>query len=259
MKKFISHLFFFLPILLFSQQSNNPLRITYELSFQIDSLDQSSVDTEYMYLDVDDKVSVFRSQTTHLKDSILSSKNPRALFGIQKSKFRYKIYKDRKNDELICLYDFTTFKYKTENKLPQLVWKIENSKKNIMGYETTLARTHFKGRDYEAWFAPNLPVPEGPYKFNGLPGMILEVYDSKNHYHFTAKGIEKIKVSVNVADQDYTRISDANLDLFRKKIKEKPSLILNNPGIHIPKEGLDKYDRNQRARLKNQNNPIELE
>ena len=259
MKKSIYTLFLFFPILLFSQQSNNPLRITYELSFQIDSLDQSSVDTEYMYLDVDDKVSVFRSQTTHLKDSILSSKNPRALFGIQKSKFRYKIYKDRKNDELIFLYDFTTFKYKTENKLPQLVWKIENSKKNIMGYETTLARTHFKGRDYEAWFAPNLPIPEGPYKFNGLPGMILEVYDSKNHYHFTAKGIEKIKVSVNVADQDYTRISDASLDLFRKKIKEKPSLILNNPGIQIPKEGLDKYDRNQRARLKNQNNPIELE
>jgi GLPGLI family protein len=89
MKKFIYPLFFFLPILLFSQQSNNTLRVTYELSFQIDSLDQSSVDKEYMYLDVDDKISVFRSQTTHLKDSILSSKNPRALFGIQKSKFRF--------------------------------------------------------------------------------------------------------------------------------------------------------------------------
>jgi GLPGLI family protein len=212
-----------------------------------------------MYLEVDDHISVFKSQTTHLKDSILSSNNPRALFGIQKSKFRYKIYKDRKNDELISLYDFTTFKYKTEKKLPQLVWKIENSKKYIIGYETTLARIHFKGRDYEAWFAPNLPVSEGPYKFHGLPGIILEIYDSKNHYHFTAQGIEKIKESVNLADKDYTGISDANLDLFRKKIKEKPSLILNNPGINIPKEGLDKYDRNQRARLKNQNNPIELE
>ncbi|GGX01161.1 hypothetical protein GCM10008086_32630 [Salegentibacter mishustinae] len=212
-----------------------------------------------MFLEIDEGISVFKSQTVHLKDSILDSKSPQGIFGISKSKFNYKIFKDLKNEELISLYDFTSYKYKIKTRLPGLTWQIENEKKVIIGYETTLARTRFKGRDYEAWFTPNIPIAEGPYKFYGLPGLILEIQDSKNHYHFKALGIQKIRNSVIILDKDYTQIIEADLKVFLRKIKEKPSLILNNPGINIPKEGMDKYDRNQRARLQYENNPIELE
>ncbi len=67
-------------------------------------------------------------------------------------------------------------------------WNIQDSTKTVMGYECRLATCHFRGRDYQAWFTRELPIPEGPWKFNGLPGLILEVYDTGKHYHF--QGIE---------------------------------------------------------------------
>ena len=48
-----------------------------------------------------------------------------------------------------------------------------------------------RGRNYHAWFAPEIPLNEGPWKFNGLPGLILEVYDTQDHYHFTLIGMQQ--------------------------------------------------------------------
>jgi hypothetical protein len=50
----------------------------------------------------------------------------------------------------------------------------------------------FRGRNYEAWFAQGINVSEGPWKFNGLPGLILKITDSKQDYSFEAISIEKI-------------------------------------------------------------------
>ena len=46
-----------------------------------------------------------------------------------------------------------------------------------------LAKTTFKGRNYFAWYSIEIPINSGPYKFNGLPGLVVELFDSKKHYH----------------------------------------------------------------------------
>ncbi|HEY1201128.1 MAG TPA: GLPGLI family protein, partial [Niastella sp.] len=53
------------------------------------------------------------------------------------------------------------------------------------------ATGHFKGRDYIAWFCPDLPVHTGPWKLNGLPGVIVDARDTKNEVVFKFDGIEK--------------------------------------------------------------------
>jgi len=58
------------------------------------------------------------------------------------------------------------------------------------------ATTSFAGRQYIAWFTPEIPVPDGPYKFNGLPGLIIEIADLKDHYHFKLTGFEILKEPV---------------------------------------------------------------
>ncbi|QAR29992.1 GLPGLI family protein [Ornithobacterium rhinotracheale] len=73
---------------------------------------------------------------------------------------------------------------------PQLKWKLQKDKKEILGYTVQKAITSYGGREWEAWFAQEIPLAYGPYVFNGLPGLILEIYDTENEHHFTATGMD---------------------------------------------------------------------
>ena len=68
-------------------------------------------------------------------------------------------------------------------------WSVTDSVSNILGYDCLLAETIFRGRQWKAWFAPDIPIPDGPWKLCGLPGLILRAYDSKRHYVYDATSI----------------------------------------------------------------------
>lgn len=64
--------------------------------------------------------------------------------------------------------------------LPTIEWVYHDDYRNIDGYDCARATCHFRGRDYEAWYAPEIPIKYGPFKFHGLPGAIFEIKDSTN-------------------------------------------------------------------------------
>lgn len=74
---------------------------------------------------------------------------------------------------------------------PTFSWLITGRKKIISGYETQLATCLFRGRSYEAWFAPSIPISAGPNLFGGLPGLILELRSVDGDHHFTLDGLQK--------------------------------------------------------------------
>lgn len=61
--------------------------------------------------------------------------------------------------------------------LPAIQWKLEPEERTIAGFVTNKAVGQFRGRTYTAWYAKKIPVPAGPWKLSGLPGLILEAYD----------------------------------------------------------------------------------
>lgn len=69
-------------------------------------------------------------------------------------------------------------------------WNIGDETKEILGYKCFIATAHFRGNDWIAWFTPDIPLSLGPWKFGGLPGLILEIYDSDRHYIYEIKGLE---------------------------------------------------------------------
>lgn len=73
----------------------------------------------------------------------------------------------------------------------RLDWEIGEDMKIILDYECFKATTQFRGRQWIAWFTPEVPVPLGPWKLNGLPGLILQAYDAEQHYIYEAKGLEQ--------------------------------------------------------------------
>ena len=74
--------------------------------------------------------------------------------------------------------------------VPKQEWKLTNETQTIIDYKCQKATCRFRGRDFIAWFAPSIPVKRGPWKFGGLPGLILKVQDKDGLYIFEAIGIE---------------------------------------------------------------------
>lgn len=73
------------------------------------------------------------------------------------------------------------FSYETQD---EIKWELHQESKEISGYKTQKATTTFGGRNWVAWFAKDLDIPYGPYKFYGLPGLILEIQDENKEYIF---------------------------------------------------------------------------
>jgi GLPGLI family protein len=76
-------------------------------------------------------------------------------------------------------------------------WKLTNESKKVKDLTLQKATTHYGGRDWTAWFTKEIPFQEGPYKFHGLPGLIVELYYDKNDYKFDLVKSVKLDKPVN--------------------------------------------------------------
>lgn len=82
--------------------------------------------------------------------------------------------------------------YLVDEPYPVMNWKITGDTASFAGLHCQKATTHFKGRDYTAWFCPDIPFHGGPWKLSGLPGLILEAYDTRKQVVFSFDGIEDL-------------------------------------------------------------------
>ncbi|MDE6521925.1 MAG: GLPGLI family protein [Muribaculaceae bacterium] len=116
-------------------------------------------------------------------------------------------------------------------------WTIMDSTKEILGYECVEATTNFHGRKWTVWFAPEIPVQNGPWKFDGLPGLILEAVSEGGQYRFEATGIQqtdKIITPVHLVDEyeKTTRLAFLkNKRLFLDNILSRLNAQLGNISI----------------------------
>lgn len=99
------------------------------------------------------------------------------------------IYIDFKNDSLFNKLSYYDPSYYTVERIPTIDWQISHEKKTVLEYECTKAITKFRGREYEAWFTSEIPIISGPWKFTGLPGLILEIKSLDNQVSFEAKRV----------------------------------------------------------------------
>jgi len=107
-----------------------------------------------------------------------------------KNKFQVVIEKDFQSHNFNYQQHAFMSSLQYQSELPKLQWHLKEATKNMMGYLLHKAILQYKGRHYTAWYAPKVSVSDGPFKFWGLPGLIFEIYDDKDDYHFTLTGIE---------------------------------------------------------------------
>lgn len=105
----------------------------------------------------------------------------------------------------------------------EMEWEIEgDSTRTVLGYECVMARTNYHGREWRAWFTPEIPVQDGPWKFHGLPGLILAA-ESDNDMTMTATGIETSDTAIQPI---YSSESYAGVE--RKKALKDQEYYANN-------------------------------
>lgn len=86
--------------------------------------------------------------------------------------------------------------YLVEEVAPEIDWKIQRDTMSFSGIACHKAIASFKGRNWIAWYATELPFQSGPWKLNGLPGLIIEAYDDKREVKFEFDGLENVTQSI---------------------------------------------------------------
>ena len=139
---------------------------------------------------------------------------------------------------------------------------IPDSTTTIIGYHCQLAKTNFKGRTWYAWYAEDIPLPEGPWKLVGLPGLILKAYDENKEYSFTAIGMSTLTAPTPITFPKAKREEISQKDLREFKKKFTPGMVLetlNIKDVKIQDEKGNPIDMKKFMNKKNVFNPIELQ
>lgn len=136
-------------------------------------------------------------------------------------------------DSMITMYDMLMDEhvYYTEP-FSEMVWEIGESTKNVLGYECIQAITDYHGREWIVWFTPDIPIQDGPWKFRGLPGLILEA-TTGDGIGFFADGIEQSSKEIKAvygADK-YEQHNRKDILRARRAMADNPRGTLTAKGL----------------------------
>lgn len=96
-------------------------------------------------------------------------------------------------------------------------WNITNETKKIKNFTCYKATTTFRGNNFEAWFTPDIPINAGPWKWYGLPGLIVEATDADKSVVFKLEKVEKLTEEIPFPSKKLAKIT---LQQYFKKWKE---------------------------------------
>ncbi|MDR2148326.1 MAG: GLPGLI family protein [Tannerella sp.] len=145
-----------------------------------------------------------------------------------------------------------------EEEMPVFKWNFSAiEQKTILDYKCNKATVSFRGRDFVAWYAPEIPVDNGPWKFGGLPGLILRLEDAKGNFIYECIGLENLKQKEPIKYYlvQYQKVSRQDLWKLYRCFHDDFKSYWESIGIkvHLIEEN------GKRVEVKLPYNPIELE
>ncbi|WP_313099764.1 GLPGLI family protein [Epilithonimonas sp.] len=295
MKKIYSLLMITVSLLSLAQGT----RIMYEYKFASNLEKKDSLETELMYLDIKKEGSNFYSRQKFVSDSTRDAYFKKQIAtgstnfnyrGGNGGKIGYSISKSYPDFNIVLHTGIGNSRFSVKNENP-MSWKILPDKKTIDKFEVQKATLDFGGRTWTAWFSQDFPFQDGPYKFSGLPGLILEMEDSTGTHSFKFAGSKKFDEVVKIEKEEIgsTRGGivvktfgvpggkeiEVSEEQFKKQWKEykndpvkdtrqmlsqgnmKLTLNIDGKMMSEPSEVLRAMEKNQREEIKNNNNKIE--
>lgn len=154
--------------------------------------------------------------------------------------------------------------YKYTVPMESLQWTIKPESKKIGNYTVKKALTTFGGREWVAWFTTEIPYSAGPYLFHGLPGLIVKISDTREHYNFELQNISNPEGFEFIEIPDKTRITLSKAEFFtlRDRFNQNPhanimqSVEAEGGSLTFDDPAIAQRSANEASRRRN--NPIEL-
>lgn len=239
------------------------LKCVYKISFQQDSTSKLTSGTDIMVLEIGMKTSLFYSELSQKGDSLMAiDEKTGNTFSTPEVSDKYNldswtivIAKNYPANKVTVAERIVTDYRYSEALLPQQ-WVIARDTATLLGMLCNKATTYFRGRHYEAWFTKTIPTVHGPWKFYGLPGLIVKVCDSQNQFSFELVTINKLKgIEMIIPTKNYVRITRKGLSDLKAQFHEDPITFMENNSPYHMKFNESPLERKQR---KEPYNPIEL-
>jgi GLPGLI family protein len=225
-------------------------------TFTHNTVDTTSI-RSYLLFNKQESLFVWKSlnqKSEKSKDISLKDENKISFKRIYRDTIGTQVYNNYHEKKLILREPILDKNFKIIDSKLKLKWKFTNQVKKIGGFNCQKAETYYRGRIYYAWYTTSIPVPTGPWKLNGLPGLIIEAYDKNREVNFLFKKynsnknnkellrieIDKSTISmkdfVEKKDKAYRNIISQALLKLPRGVKIIESKSLKRPGIELTYE-----------------------
>lgn len=225
-KKIICLLLFVFPLLVRAQEisiggswANEPAKLgknktldtsVMECIYNYRIIDHSIGDMReyYAIFEIGDTVSKFESYGSYRLDSALVGKQQMTLgeyfdfYNKYSPDFKEFLLENVNANKLSYYGKVSIDKFMYHEEVPHIDWALSDSTKEICGYLCHQATATFRGRNWIAWYC-DIPKSVGPWKLNGLPGLILAAETEDKEHTFSAISVRKSSSPITVNDKEY--------------------------------------------------------
>lgn len=212
----------------FSQNPDKVLaRVKYSFIHLRDTTQKNNPYTENMLLVIGRNASIFTSFDKIERDLDLP-KAQQAADSPFKPINQVDVYFFAKENKLLSRERFMNAYYLVHELPQQINWKITKDTASFNGIHCQKATTIFKGRNWVVWYAPELPFQSGPWKLNGLPGLIIQASDDKKEVQFLFDGIDNLKKeNLNPEQIELAKVYDKSFFYHPEIILQKDAKATN--------------------------------
>ncbi|PKP07229.1 MAG: hypothetical protein CVU10_06700 [Bacteroidetes bacterium HGW-Bacteroidetes-5] len=204
---------FILSILLFAcsafsqEKDSAQIRVMYRYKAK-NFADREGRSEDLLYLDAGRNHSVFYSRRTFLLDSAKEALTARGLspeevfLGTKgmKQGIQERIIKNYSSGHITVFSKVLTQKYWYTDRMDSVEWDLTDDTLTVGSYFCYGAKCTFRGREWQAWYTPEIPSMDGPWKFTGLPGLILKAEDSAKEFTFESIGVVHLVPKVGIVN-----------------------------------------------------------
>ncbi len=224
----------------------------YFYEFQQDSTRKYSVKSQEMILQIGNRYSRFTSVNKLYADSVIgiykdeppttalmAKLMPLVVGSTTHLYCKHSIYKNYPEKGTVTFTSGINKQYFKVSETTPLQWQlIQNSDTTLLGYSCQKATTFYGGRKYTAWFTMDIPISDGPYKFYGLPGLIIKICDSENQHRFELTAFNKQTNPkrifiiehkfINTSPPDYVKALNNYMELLFNTIQRGDKVTMND-------------------------------